>query len=206
MLETSKRARCSTCYYPVATCVCLLVPEVNVDLEVWILQDPLEAKHAKNTARLFALSYQNAHIISIANPQEMAQFYRRVKPSNALLLYPDERAIPIERIETETVNLVEHLILLDATWPKAKKMWCLNIQLQHFQTVCFESPPHSCYDIRKSPSSKALSTLEAAVYGVESIRKLQLSEIRQYFKNVLELQWSKQPLAHRQSYSEEGNG
>lgn len=192
-----KRSLCTRCHYPLGQCVCHLIQEVSGNVTVWVLQDKHEAKHAKNTARLFALCYDNTRIVSFAETEQLTAFFEEVDPTQALLLYPSEQAVELESLSQSKIADIKHLIVLDGTWPKAKKMLLVDERLSQFQQGKFACAPSSQYEIRKSPNGEALSTLEAAVYALECLGDLQISNIRHFFSDAIALQWSKQPEEHK---------
>lgn len=192
-----KRAHCVICGYPASHCICHLIQPVAGDVQVWILQDKQEAKHAKNTARLFSLCYPNTRIINVEDREQLISFYETVNTAQALLLYPSAQANTMETLEPNHKADIRHLVLLDGTWRKAKKMLLSESKLAMYQQVCFADAPVSKYDIRKSPSREALSTLEAAVYALECLGNNQVAVIQECFVGVLALQWAQQPIEHK---------
>ncbi|MBM6550452.1 DTW domain-containing protein [Marinomonas ostreistagni] len=192
-----KRPICSACQYPAKQCICHLITPMDGRTQVWILQDKHEAKHAKNSARLFALNYTSTHIVPFTDDQALAHCLASCRPEETLLLFPEEEATPVERLSEDKKRCIKHVILLDGTWPKAKKMRLLEPRLNAYQSVSFASPPESVYEIRKSPNATALATLEAASYFLECVEDLQFSVIRHTFADIIALQWSQQPVAHK---------
>ncbi|WP_418903728.1 tRNA-uridine aminocarboxypropyltransferase [Marinomonas ostreistagni] len=188
---------CPRCDYPEKQCVCRLIPLVEGDITVWILQDKTEAKHAKNSARLFRLCYAKTHIVSFSDNDALTSFFRKVRGDNTVLLYPSDVSEPIETCDTDKIGSISNIVLLDGTWPKAKKMYLVEPRLQTLKTVNFQSPPRSHYEIRKSPNANALSTLEAAAYGLECLGNLRMSSVRHFFHEVIKMQWSQQPDSHK---------
>ncbi|SBT18053.1 DTW domain protein [Marinomonas gallaica] len=195
---SSKRVTCLHCGYPLGQCVCHLIVSLEGDMTVWVIQDKHEAKHAKNTARLLALCYLKTVIVSFEDAEEMSNFFQSVDADNSLLLYPSGCSEGLETIEQSDKAKVKHLILLDGTWPKAKRMMLLESMLLRYRQVHFLTPPVSKYDIRKSPNNLALSTFEAAAYGLECLGMLQISKLRHFFSAAIALQWSQQPQEHKQ--------
>lgn len=193
----NKRSLCAHCRYPKGQCVCHLIQRVSGNITVWVIQDKHEAKHAKNSARLFALCYDNTRIVNFSEDEQMAEFFGSVMPSEALLLYPSEQAVELEMLEQSDIATIKHLILLDGTWPKAKKMLLVDDRLTQFRQGKFAHAPSSQYEIRKSPNTEALATLEAAVYALECFGDLNISKVRHFFSDAIALQWSKQPEEHK---------
>jgi DTW domain-containing protein YfiP len=60
---TRSRPICPRCLLPVSTCVCALVAPVRNEVEVLVLQHPLEAREAKGSARLLALSLVRCRVV-----------------------------------------------------------------------------------------------------------------------------------------------
>ncbi|RDL43845.1 DTW domain-containing protein [Marinomonas piezotolerans] len=193
-----RRTICGHCNFPQATCICDLIPHVSGAVNIWVLQDSLEIKHAKNTARLLALGYSRTHLIDVSDTQQLNTFFQTVTPENGILLYPDDRAVLLERSDQSSLARVRHLILLDGTWRKAKKMFFTLPKLHCYPIVKFGTPPASLYSIRKSPDALSLSTLEAAVYALELLSSSNdYQPIRSFFQQVISRQWSKQPTHHK---------
>ena len=200
---SKKRVVCQRCHYPERQCICHLVVSISDDTTVWIIQDKLESKHAKNSTRLFKLCYANTNVIAFSDLSAMQCFYEQVDVDAAVLLYPSDTATAIETLDEDKAKQIKHVILLDGTWPKAKKMFLTDNRLKRFTTVNFATPPVSYYEIRKSPNAKALSTLEAAAYCLEALGSLQMYKVRNFFSEVIELQWQLQPDSHKHRTSEE---
>lgn len=198
MIEQSgKRAICNACQYPSKQCVCALLHVMDGPINVWILQDKREAKHAKNSARLFALCYRSTQVIMVTDSEAMSTCFKACSRNDTVLLYPSDEATPAESLAQTEPLRCKNVILLDGTWPKAKKMLFTEPRLALYQKVSFAQPPESFYDIRKSPNRQALATLEAASYFLECVVDLKFSVIRHTFKDIIALQWAQQPSTHK---------
>jgi len=196
-MQIEKRACCCDCGFLVAQCVCEWIPRLSTRLNILILQDPKEAKHAKNTVSLLCLGLTSVECISTANVDVLRRIILQKDPAKWRLVFPCEKAVAIESIEAEDASKVEGLILLDATWRKAKKMYLTEPLLHTFGAVCFSQPPMGQYRIRKSPSNLSLSTLEACAYSIEQMTGENMHPLREFMVAAQEWQWRKQPLHHR---------
>ena len=58
-----KRKSCARCLRPNITCICHLISAVDTDIEVLILQHPLEVTETKGTARLLHLCLPNSELL-----------------------------------------------------------------------------------------------------------------------------------------------
>jgi DTW domain-containing protein YfiP len=158
--STGKRHYCERCKYPLKTCICSGLSRVESRIKISILQDPIESKHAKNTARLALLMLENATVYVGLTPDDFTDVQNLVKHSKkTLLIYPSDQATKLT--EVQNVKQCDHLILLDATWRKAKKLWLNNPWLHNLTACAIEPEQTSAYHIRKAPDNNSLSTLEA---------------------------------------------
>ncbi|WP_417537818.1 tRNA-uridine aminocarboxypropyltransferase [Marinomonas sp.] len=196
-METAKRARCEACCFLVEQCVCPWIPHLSTKLQVLILQDPKEAKHAKNTVSLLSLALPSVVCLSISSHDEMKALLSQKDRTAWKLVFPCEDAVPIESSTSTKKADVEGLILIDATWRKAKKLYLTEPILREFGAVSFAQPPLGRYTIRKSPNEHALSTLEACAYAIEQVTGENMQPLRLFMAAAQEWQWRQQPLNHR---------
>lgn len=174
-MNNSKRQSCQQCHYPIKTCVCHVLSPINVPAKITIIQDPSETQHAKNTARLLALAIPSCQILTLdgatAWPSTLIKDRQRT-----VVIYPSEDAQPIERFHLPAglpINsppaVIEHLILLDGSWRKTRKLWLSYPELNACQTLTFSDAPSTRYAIRKTAQAGSMSTLEACAYSLEQL-------------------------------------
>jgi len=166
---------------------------------VLILQDPKEAKHAKNTVSLLCLGLPAVQCVSSNDRNLLESVLSQLDESKWRLVFPCNGAIPIESMNRVDASQIEGVILLDATWRKAKKMYLTQPFLQKFGAIAFSQPPVGQYVIRKSPNNLSVSTLEACAYVVEKITTDNMQPLRDFMVVAQKWQWRKQPLKHRHS-------
>lgn len=167
-INKQKRSICATCKYPTRTCLCESIEPILSDLTITILQDPIETHHAKNTARLVQLLLQQTNIHIGTHPSDFKNATVEIETARKpLLIYPSDSARNIHEINKD--DGFDHIILIDATWRKAKKMW-LNNPWLHSLAACKITPRSpSNYRIRVAPSLHALSTLEALSHVLQKV-------------------------------------
>lgn len=192
-----KRIRCDGCFFLVEQCVCPWVPRLSTRLSILILQDPKEAKHAKNTVPLLRLGLPVVECIQTTNHDALCCALSQKNPAKWRLLFPSDEATAIESMDTKVASDIEGLIVLDATWRKAKKLYFTEPLLQNFKSLYFARPPAGQYHIRKSPCELSLSTLEASAYAIEQITGENMQPLREFMLSAQTWQWRQQPLTHR---------
>jgi len=168
----NKRAKCNQCDFLESRCLCdFLYPIENQTILV-ILQHPSETNHALNTVRLMKKTFQKIIIITDENFSLNSQFlelYENFKETMGVLFLTSS-ALPIEIVSQEKSSIkLSHLILIDGTWRKAKKIYLLASQLHSLSSYVLKGQQNSKYRLRKSSIEGSLSTLEAGVLALKII-------------------------------------
>ncbi|HEY0289029.1 MAG TPA: DTW domain-containing protein [Pseudomonas sp.] len=160
------RARCERCLRPENHCLCALIPQLDSQTRILILQHPSEVNHALNTARLAALGLTNAQLV-VGEVFENLPELLNVPGYQPRLLFPGEGAQPLRA--THRASLPTLLVVPDGTWRKARKLLHLNPLLAALPRVTLADAPVSSYRLRKAPGPDALSTLEAIVHALHML-------------------------------------
>jgi DTW domain-containing protein YfiP len=172
---TPKRATCATCLRAQAACICRWIAPVVSNVDVLVLQHPLEVGNAKNSARLLHLSLPGSALVAgeAFDPGELAALLHAGGRA-PVLLYPETPGDASLGIAPAPVVAPEalgepgrvRLVVLDATWRKSRKMLYLNPALQALPRLALRDMPASNYRIRKAHAPGQLSTLEATAYAL----------------------------------------
>lgn len=175
----AKRLHCARCLRPQSSCICQWITPLAHQVEVLILQHPLEVDQAKGSARLLHLSLPHSRLVTGETFAEAqlralleAPFAAQAAagaPKQALLLYPHSPqdqalGLPIPPVLApallrEPARL--RLVVLDGTWRKSRKMLYSNPLLQQLPRLSLQGMGASHYWIRKAHKPDQLSTLEA---------------------------------------------
>lgn len=173
---------CYRCARPKAICLCASIRPMATRTKIVLLMHPQEFRHKKSaTGRLTHLCLADSEIqVGIgfdAHPAVQAlisdpRFY-------PVLLYPGPGAfdlssadlsggdLPLARAlrESRSASLPGGkrlmVLLLDATWDLAKKMFLLSPSLHALPRIKFTPTVPSRYVIKRQPAAFCLSTLEA---------------------------------------------
>jgi len=161
-----QRPVCRHCLRPQATCICRFVTPTATACEVLILQHPLEAHHAKNSARLLHLSLPGSRLVVGEAFEDTALQALMPDDKTTVLLYPPTAfeghaaPAPLDAAQLADPSQVR-LVVLDATWRKSRKMLHQSPALQRLPRLALDEVPDSRYAIRKAHAPGQLSTLEA---------------------------------------------
>jgi DTW domain-containing protein YfiP len=172
----AKRATCPRCLRAQATCICHWIIPLEHEVEVLILQHPLEVNHAKGSAWLLHSSLARSELL-VGETFPLDELQRRLAGKQNVLLYPETTAVaPVCSNSAPDTSEGDdpaafRLIVLDGTWRKSRKMLFLNPLLQTLPRYPLHAPPSSQYLIRKAHRPDQLSTLEATCYALMQLER-----------------------------------
>ncbi|MFC5548680.1 tRNA-uridine aminocarboxypropyltransferase [Massilia aerilata] len=173
-----RRATCAACLRAQSACICRFVTPLDSQVELLVLQHPLEVHNAKNSARLLHLCLPSSRLlvgeIFPAAELETALYADGRTP---LLLYPRtvgeaSLGLPLPPVLDPALLAAParlRLVLLDATWRKSRKMLYLNSLLPALPRLGLQDLPPSAYRIRKAHAPDQLSSLEAAAHALSQL-------------------------------------
>ena len=162
----SKAERCAGCRLVVSHCLCALRPAVPVRAGVCLVMADIEALKPSNTGWL----------VADVVPDTFAFGWTRTGVDPALLvLLADEQwqpylvfpeaFVPGGRVVTEVATKTTKrplFVLLDATWPEARKMFRKSPYLDKLPVLNLQSEQLSNYKLRRSQQDSHFCTSEVA--------------------------------------------
>jgi DTW domain-containing protein YfiP len=172
--------RCDDCRLPILHCMCALRPAVATGCGVCLIMADIEPLKPTNTGWLiadvvadtFAFGWARTEVdpgllTLLADPQWQpyvvfpGEFVDSARVVNALLDAPHGTA-------PDTVPGTRPLfILLDATWPEARKMFRKSPYLDRFPVLSLQSAQLSNYRLRRSTREDHFCTSEVAALCLE---------------------------------------
>ncbi len=163
-----RRATCTRCLRPQATCLCALVAPTAHRTEVLVLQHPQEQRQAKNSVALLRLSLAQCEVVvgERFTPAELQALLHR-PGRDTRLLYPDVPAAPAPSAPETTAALPLRLVVIDATWRKSLRMLLEHPALAALPRLALDAPEPTRYRaIRAARRGDQVSTLEATVQAL----------------------------------------
>lgn len=137
------------------------MPQVDSRTRVIFLQHPRERRVAIGTARMAHLSLPNSELhIGVDFSGHARLEALAAHPERVAVLFPGEEALPLEEAR---LNPPETLIVVDGTWPLARKLVKTNPLLAGLPRIGFVPRRPSNYRIRAEPAEHCVSTIEAVV-------------------------------------------
>lgn len=189
---SESRAFCPECEFLKARCLCATLKHIPNETHLIVLQHPTETKHPLNTVRIMKKSFNEMTVIVGEDFTSDIRLNTLLcdPENNVVLLYPGENA---EVLNPSSQNKkITHMIMIDGTWRKAKKIFLLSKNLQSLPMIKLTPVETSDYRIRKAPSENALSTLEATVEALKILEpKLDTESVLKSFKKMIDDQIEK---------------
>ena len=129
-----------------------------------ILQHPMESKHPYNTAGMAQRSLLRCRIHVGETYDD--RIIRDLVEQQSILLFPD---MPWLKQAKKMDYQPSQLVVIDATWRKAKKILHLNPMLQELPRMALNNHPSSEYSIRSSSIADSLATIEALKIALSNL-------------------------------------
>jgi len=168
------RAFCYQCRRAKVTCLCGRIEKQPNEIKIIVLQHPDEVSNSKASAiiaELGLLQYQRWIAKDFSEHAELIQLLSDAE-SKVAILYPTKEAT---ELSSDGVGRCgerpEYLIVIDATWRKAKKIWELQPLFHKLPIFRLGVETNSNYRIRKVPQEGYLSTLESIVFALRALEK-----------------------------------
>ena len=164
---SESRSFCNNCDFLKSRCLCDTLKLISNKVHLVVLQHPSESKHPLNTVRIMKKSFQEMTVLVGEDfSTDLKLNTLLCDPKNeCALLYPGDNAVVLNT--QQIAKNITHLILLDGTWRKAKKIFMLSKNLHSLPSIKLAPETTSDYRIRKAPSDQSLSTLEASAEALK---------------------------------------
>ncbi|MFA6238357.1 MAG: tRNA-uridine aminocarboxypropyltransferase [Bacteriovorax sp.] len=159
---------CFKCFRLQQNCLCHFIKPFDTGTRFILLMHPMEAKKEKmGTGRISIACLKNSSMITgidFTNNDEVNAIINN--PENyCTVLYPGEKSLNISSDDVSSLKNLENkklvVFLIDGTWPCAKKMMKLSVNINSLPRVSFSSNHESLFVIKEQPAQFCLSTLES---------------------------------------------
>ena len=171
------REMCYRCFWPKSLCWCPSIFPIETSTKIIILMHPKEYKEEKAaTGRFTHLCLKNSEIHMGTDFDSHTAVQEQINDTRyfPMLLYPGKDSIDLSEgvVPGGFLNGRQLLVvLLDATWRNAKKMFSRNLTLQKLPRLEIVPEEKSRYLIKKQPHDWCLSTIEAAHELMKALEK-----------------------------------
>jgi len=155
--EYHREKRCPGCRLMRRLCICAELPRAGIPLELIVLQHPAEANSLSNTGLLASRVLEPARVLAEPDDQALAP--------PGLLLYPRPGAAPLS---PDHLSGAGRLVVLDATWRRARRMFRRIDALRKLETVAVTGVEPR-WILRRPPGPGRLNTAEAVAGALSAL-------------------------------------
>jgi DTW domain-containing protein YfiP len=178
--EELKLNLCLRCFRRIRTCLCEHVKPFHTQSRFTLLIHPMEFKKERTgTGRISHLVLENSALIDGVNFDEDKRWESEVNDPHftPVILYPGPGAVNLSEIQTKEElpgmgSKPLKIIVIDGTWPCAKKMMKLTTSLHHLPRVSFTNTRKSDFVIKHQPDELCLSTIESIHQVLIELKRL----------------------------------
>ncbi|MDH5392914.1 MAG: DTW domain-containing protein [Gammaproteobacteria bacterium] len=202
------RSYCYQCQRVKEACFCHDVIQIDNAVSVIVLQHADESRINKGSAVIAKLSLKNYQCWQGEDFSHHAALNQLLDAAagEICLLYPDKgaQALPLSD-PGPAGEKIKYLIVIDATWRKAKKIWSLSTNLHRLTRFKLGADIKSNYRIRKVPEDGYVSTIEAITYSLAALeqRPLKYQPMLALFDAMIDFQIEKMgPQTYDKNYTD----
>lgn len=187
---------CFKCFRLQKNCLCHLIKPFDTKTHFVLLMHPMEAKKEKmGTGRISIACLKNSSMITGIDFTEDDVVNDIINdPKNyCVVLYPGEKSLnitsddvaPLHNLQNKNLRLV--VFLIDGTWPCAKKMMKLSLNINSLSRVSFTANHESLFSIKEQPAEFCLSTLESIHFFLSESERRGLETLAGSQENMLDV-------------------
>ena len=183
-----KGERCAVCRLVPTHCMCAVRPDVSTQAGVCLLMADIEPLKPSNTGWLIADVVKNTFAFGWARTQVDPDFLTLLADPQWLpfVVFPGEFVAPERLVHTVQTRTGQRplFILLDATWPEARKMFRKSPYLNAFPVLSLNSEQISQYQLRRSRRDDHFCTSEVASLCLDLMGETVAAKILQAYLEV----------------------
>lgn len=187
-----KGERCAGCRLVPSHCICALRPQVPTRAGMCLLMADIEPLKPSNTGWLIADVVADTYAFGWARTEVQPGLLALLADPQwqPVVVFPGEFVAP-ERVVTHVAPADDApagkrplFILLDATWPEARKMFRKSPYLDRFPVLSLASEQISRYQLRRSRRDDHFCTAEVAALCLELAGEAQAAQVLDAYLDV----------------------
>ena len=170
------RSLCLDCLRSEKACLCKYVSAFETNSHFCLLMHPKEAKKQKvGTGRYTHLFLKNSSLFIGVSFDEDKRLKKILSDKNfdPFILYPGQNSTLISELKNKEPNNKKKLIIvIDGTWPFAKKIMRESKVLHKIPRISFQHNEKSKFIIKHQPDDLCLSTMESVAITLKNLEEI----------------------------------
>ena len=183
-----KGERCPGCRLVPSHCICAVRPDVSTQAGMCLLMADIEPLKPSNTGWLIADVVKNTFAFGWARTQVDPDFLTLLADPQWLpfVVFPGEFVAPERLVHTVQTRTGQRplFILLDATWPEARKMFRKSPYLNALPVLSLNPEQVSNYQLRRSRNDDHFCTSEVASMCLDLVGETHAAHTLQVYLDV----------------------
>ena len=183
--------RCAGCRLVPSHCLCALRPAIRTSAGFCLIMADIEPLKPSNTGWLIADGIPDTWAFGWARTEvDPALLALLADPQwQPYLVFPGEFVAAERVVTTVQATQMQHskrplFVLLDATWPEARKMFRKSPYLDHLPVLSLQSEQLSRYRLRRARRADHFCTLEVAALCLELAGESHAAQTLQAYLDV----------------------
>lgn len=182
---------CLGCRRRLLTCLCQKIKPFDTQSRFVILTHPMEHKKEKvGTGRFSHLILKNSEIIVDVGFDQNKRFQEVLNNPDyqTFMLYPGFETLDLgtDGLKTKVTKKLQ-FIVIDGTWPCAKKMVKLTTSLHNVPRVSFTSDRVSEFKVKHQPLPGCLSTVESLHQVLLDLNRMEIESTAPFHDNLMDV-------------------
>ena len=183
---------CLKCRRRLRTCLCEYLRPFKTSSRFIILMHPMEFKKEKvGTGRFSHLILENSAVFVDINFDQNKSFQEMLHDPHfeSYVLYPGDEVVDLsgEVNPSFLSGKPKQFIVIDGTWPCAKKMMKLSTSLHDIPRVSFSTNRISDFKVKHQPLPECLSTVESIHQVICELNRLGLESTEGKEENLIDV-------------------
>lgn len=182
---------CLKCRRRLLTCVCSLLKPFETNTRFIILMHPMEFKKEKvGTGRFTHLILKNSEVIVDISFDHNKRFQEVLNDPDyeTFMLYPGHETVDLSGDELKKrLSKKAQVIVIDGTWPCAKKMVKLTKSLHQIPRISFPPGRVSEFEVKHQPLPGCLSTVESIHQVLKDLKRMDIEKLSGEEENLMDV-------------------
>ncbi len=183
---------CLTCRRRLRTCLCAYIKPFETESRFLILMHPMEFKKEKvGTGRFSHLILKNSKVVVEVGFDQNPKFLELLNDPDyeTFVLYPGDQTINLSdpTLASQWSTKKKQFVVIDGTWPCAKKMMKLTKTLHHIPRVSFATDRVSEFKVKHQPMPGCLSTVESIHQVLVDLNRVGLEKNQGAHENLMDV-------------------
>ena len=184
-----KGERCAGCRLVPTHCICAVRPDVSTHAGVCLLMADIEPLKPSNTGWLIADVVKDTFAFGWSRTQVDPALLRLLADPQwqPFVVFPGEFVAPerlVQAVQTEATEKRPLFILLDATWPEARKIFRKSPYLDVFPVLSLNPEQVSQYQLRRARRDDHFCTSEVASLCLDLVGEALAAQTLQTYLDV----------------------